>query len=358
MDIPDYSEYGFEDFLMDADFRTWVTQPTPDTDAFWRRFVATHPELRKTISEAIWAVEHLTIQPYRLSAGSQERIWQRLDATYDRVIAERSALVDDESDSVVRPMPMLGRTWFRVAASLTGALLMAGAVWYTTRPPVQHTIQTALTEMKRVTLPDGSVVTLNRNSSLTYTDNWNEDRPREVWVDGEAFFAVQRHAATNATQPTRPSDAFIVHTNMMNVEVLGTKFDVNTRRGKARVVLNEGKVKLTRQREGVEESMMMRPGDLVDVIPAKEGFVKRRVKADNYDAWKSGQLQFDQTTIAEIIDVLEDTYGWQVTLNAPKLGKQTFSATVPASQPDLLLALLTESFGVKIRRHGNTVTID
>lgn len=352
MEVPDYSDYGFEDFLMDADFRAWVKSPTPETDAFWQRFAAAHPELQATMQEAAWAVEHLTIGPHELPAESRRRIWQVLSRRYDQQYPAPA----DQNDVPVRRLPSWRQTRFRVAASLTGALLVAGLGWYTLALTRRHTIETAYGETRHVTLPDGSTVTLNRNSSLTYTDNWTADKPREVWVSGEAFFAVHRHAAPAATAPTKPSDAFIVHTDLMNVEVLGTQFDVNTRRGKTRVVLNEGKVKLTRQ--GATESLLMRPGDLVDATAETRGFTKRQVNVDSYDAWRDGQLRFDQTPIGDIITGLEDVYGWQVELRRPKLAKQTFTATVPADKPDLLLALLTESFGLHIHRRGSRVTIE
>ncbi|CCH02195.1 anti-FecI sigma factor, FecR [Fibrella aestuarina BUZ 2] len=351
MEVPDYSEYGFEDFLMDADFRAWVQQPTPETDAFWRRFAAAHPELQATMEDAAWAVEHFTIRPHTLPDASRQRIWATLSRHYD----QRYAAAAPADETPVLRLPIWRQSWFRVAASLTGALLV-GLGWYTLNVPGRHTIETAYTETKQVTLPDGSTVTLNRNSSLTYADDWSADKPREVWVSGEAFFSVHRHAAPTATAPTRPSDAFIVHTDLTNVEVLGTQFDVNTRRGKTRVVLNEGKVKLTRP--GANESLLMQPGDLVDVSPSATGFQKRRVDVDSYDAWRDGQLRFDQTPIRDIISGLEDIYGWHISLRRPNLASQTFTATVPADNPDLLLSLLTESFGLHIHRRGSVVTIE
>lgn len=351
MEVPDYGEYGFEDFLMDADFRAWVQQPTPETDAFWRRFAAAHPELQGTMEDAAWAIEHFTIRPHTLSDASQQRIWATLNRQYDQQYPAGTS----SDETPVLPLPIWRQAWFRVAASLTGGLLI-GLTWYLSNVPSQHTIKTAYTETKQITLPDGSTVTLNRNSSLTYADDWRTDKPREVWVSGEAFFSVHRQAAPSASSPGKPSDTFIVHTALTNVEVLGTQFDVNTRRGKTRVVLNEGKVKLTRP--GASESLLMQPGDMVDVAPATTGFEKQRVDVGHYDAWRDGQLRFDQTAIRDILAGLEDSYGLQITLRRPDLANRTFTATVPAARPDLLLSLLANSFGLHIHQRGSVVTID
>ncbi|GAB3575378.1 hypothetical protein GCM10027578_39480 [Spirosoma luteolum] len=349
MEIPDYSDYSFDDFLMDADFRAWVTHPTPETQAFWSGYMAAHPEQQKTVEEAIWAVQHLTIRPHPFPDESRQRIWQVLDQHYDQQRRPEAAVV-----------PLTTTRWgrWRVAASLAGGLVLAGLGWYALRQPATHTIRTAYTETKQITLPDQSVVTLNRNSSLTYRDDWSADAPRAVWVTGEAFFAVHRQAPAGVTQARQPADRFIVHTEQTDVEVLGTQFDVNTRRGKTRVVLNEGKVKLTRQRAGVEESLLMQPGDRVEVEPVRPGFVRQRVDVRQYDAWRNGQLRFDQTSIADILTTLEDTYGWRISLRNPRLGAQTFTATVPAGQPELVLTLLAESFNLHIHRTGGVVTID
>lgn len=79
-------------------------------------------------------------------------------------------------------------------------------------------------EQRVVELPDHSVVSLNANSTLRFRNDWSQANTlREVWLDGEAFFSVQKQEG--AAGPAK----FIVHTNDLDVEVLGTRFNVSNR---------------------------------------------------------------------------------------------------------------------------------
>src|SRR6185437_3682694 len=109
-----------------------------------------------------------------------------------------------------------------VAASLTAVAF--GIWWIGARTGhLQYSeIRTGYGEIKSVLLPDSSVVTLNANSKLRIPEQWTEASGRQVWLEGEAYFAVQKKAAT--------AEKFVVHTTEVDVEVLGTKFNVNARR--------------------------------------------------------------------------------------------------------------------------------
>ncbi len=80
---------------------------------------------------------------------------------------------------------------WKVAAAFIGMLFLAGIGWWY----YDYEIRTALYattfgEVKNITLPDGTGVVLNANSSLRVSDNTSEDSVREVWLEGEAFFSV------------------------------------------------------------------------------------------------------------------------------------------------------------------------
>src|SRR5690606_15777064 len=103
-------------------------------------------------------------------------------------------------------------------------------------------------ETRKINLPDGSLVVLNANSELKYESNWQQAPMREVWLQGEAFFEVVK---------TTEEKQFIVHTGSLDVEVLGTQFNVHNRHQKVQVVLSSGKVKL--QPLERQESLLMNP---------------------------------------------------------------------------------------------------
>ncbi len=133
--------------------------------------------------------------------------------------------------------PALFYKGFRWAAVVSLIMLLAGAGWVGGKEHLLYrTYRTGAGETKNLLLADHSRVTLNANTSLKVSRNWFSGDRREVWLTGEAFFNIQK---------TPDRQRFTVHTATLTVEVLGTKFNVTDRRRKTRVVLQEGKVKVT-----------------------------------------------------------------------------------------------------------------
>ena len=97
------------------------------------------------------------------------------------------------------------------------------------------TLHTAFGQRKELTLPDGSKIILNANSTLKYPAEWNAGTPRRFELAGEASFEV-------VDRPEGLQDDFIVYTEDGFVSVLGTQFVVAERGAGTRVVLGEGKV--------------------------------------------------------------------------------------------------------------------
>ena len=118
-------------------------------------------------------------------------------------------------------------------------------------------------------------------------EQWNDADGRQVWLEGEAYFQVQKKPST--------VEKFIVHTRQVDVEVLGTRFNVNTRRQRAVVSLEEGKVRLSVHGGDAavlekKSAMIMRPGQVV-VIGVDR---KASINSDKDVATRSG---LDQTCL-------------------------------------------------------------
>jgi transmembrane sensor len=250
-----------------------------------------------------------------------------------------------------RPVAAPAPQWRRwaAAAAVAGAVL-GGSGWLLThRAPASQTLATAYGQTRTVQLADGTSVTLNGHSTLRYPAAWTPGKPREVWLDGEGYFAVQ-HQADN--------QRFVVHTPAgFNVEVLGTKFTVSRRQDRGRVVLLSGKVRVhfdDHQRPDV----LLAPGELVEtreVRPAEPVVMAyRKVRsAAAYASWKDAELVLDETTIAELAARLQDTYGLEVEVDTPELNQRKVTGTLPVRDLDVLLQSLEETLHVKAKRQGN-----
>ncbi|WP_210520399.1 FecR family protein [Hymenobacter terricola] len=247
-------------------------------------------------------------------------------------------------------MPEAAPMWRRWAAAAAVAGTLAGGGWllYSQRPVAPVEMATSYGQTQLLQLPDGSQVTLNGHSKLRYPAKWAKNRPREVWLDGEGYFAVQ-HMPNN--------QRFVVHTRAgFSVEVLGTKFTVNRRRDQARVVLLSGKVRIDFD-DPQRTDVIMKPGELVETHDAQPAaVVHKAVRPAAYTAWKDDRLVLDETPIAELATRLEDTYGIEVAAS-PELSARKVTGTIPVRDLDVLLLALEEAFHLKATREGNRITL-
>jgi transmembrane sensor len=240
-------------------------------------------------------------------------------------------------------------SWVRYAAVLTGICILGFAYWLV-KQPGDITAQTAFGETRTIILPDGSTVILNGNSSLRYQADWRSAQVREVWLDGEAFFSI-------AHLPGHQK--FIVNTaDNFNVEVLGTTFNVLKREQKTKVVLNTGKIKLNiRPDENREEYLVMNPGELVEFDNISTTYIRRRVNPEAHSSWKSNKMIFENTSLSEILLLLEHTYGLQVEVSDTSLLHQKLNGTIPNENVDVLLEGLSHLFNLQISRNNQKIII-
>jgi transmembrane sensor len=216
-------------------------------------------------------------------------------------------------------------------------------------------------EQRQVVLPDSSHVVLSARSTLKLAANWQPGQPREVWLQGEGYFDVRHTAAAELKQvAVAPANVkFTVHAGPLDVAVLGTQFTVLSHGNLTKVVLNSGQIQLSR-RAYHGGQLILKPGELAEYNAAQPTtpLTKRPVQAALYSAWTSGQLDFNDTPVADIIAVLQDTYNVRITVSDPALLRQKLTGSLPGSDLDGLLTSFSKSLDVKFRRQGNRVWLD
>ncbi len=309
--------------------RKWKTgQATPDEitrlEAWWQQalqdesYLASLPEGERQA----------------LKTGMYQDIWQRIGR---REKQEKPTPERPDAGKTV-PFKPVRRVYWRVAAAV--ALLIAVGtllVRLATRDTL-HREQTAYGVRKEITLPDRSTVVLNGNSSLAYAPGWAEGQPREVWLEGEAYFSVQ-HTATH--------QRFTVHmADQLQVEVLGTKFNVQHRRGVTEVVLQEGKVKVSDQ----AQVYTMQPGEMVRRSARSPRLTTRRVNPQVATAWKDNLLIFRDATIQSVVEQLGDSHGIRVEFQNQDIKNELFNGSVPADSVALFFTKLEKLYSVEVSR--------
>ncbi len=314
------------------------------------------PPLQRTMI-AEWLQQPANQLTYMTWLDEWERQHLQYLADEDTAFAQLSARIKDlEQQSATAetpPVPIIRRLGFfgpsrwLIAASVT---LMLGAGAYLMRNQLLFKeIETAYGETRRFTLPDGSEVTLNAHSSLRLPRFGFGDKSRTVWLTGEAAFTV-RHTATN--------QRFIVHTNRgLDVEVLGTEFNVYDRPGGTKVVLSKGAIQLSyRNAAKTVHQLRLKPGDAVSLNTAGKLEQSRLPEPAVSTAWREHRFVFKSTSVSEIAELLRDNYNLEVVLKNPDLASRTVSGSFQADDADEFLQVVAELLEINYRQKENTVT--
>lgn len=152
-----------------------------------------------------------------------------------------------------------------------------------------------------LTLNDGTKVWVNAASELSYKANFDK-KERRVILKGEAYFEV-------AKDVHRP---FIVETNHINIQAIGTAFNVNSYRANTRVSLTEGKLKVSNE----EHEIYMNAGSETEIIEKKLKTFPLASKAEA-TAFKDGYFYFKNKDMQQILDEISRWYGIQVDCKIP-----------------------------------------
>lgn len=330
-----------EDLILDAQFISWVKKPDTVNGQFWLEWASKSEENQIILDQAKAIILELAKDEDEPLQEELNDLWQRIEATNETFDKEKA------KQNIPYQKLRFIKTWQKVAAILLCFGIAVTLILLIINQKVN--VSTQYAENQKIQLPDGSYVVLNANSSVSFNDDWDEQSAREVWLEGEAFFSVT-HKANH--------QKFIVHTNDLDVQVLGTKFNVNARATKTRVVLNSGKVKLFLHQNNLNKEVDMKPGELVDFSSNHKAFIKKTVKTQVFSAWVNKELVFEDTSLGEIAQLLEDNYGYKVKFVNEELANLTFTGTADTENISLLFTILQKTFNITIQKQGNNLIIN
>jgi len=231
--------------------------------------------------------EVIVQQPVDVAPGSEGAILTLADG--------KQIMLDRVKDSVVA---LQGGTTARV---VNGELVYEGKG----SEAVFNSMSTPKGRQYNLTLPDGTQVWLNSESSIRYPTVFN-GKERRVEVTGEAYFSVSR----NNKMP------FIVNVDRQaDIQVLGTEFNVNSYANEASIntTLLEGSVRV----KANKLSQILTPGQQAQVGQDKKIRLVKDVDIDKVIAWKNGYFNFNDADLHEIMRQLERWYDIEVVYAKP-----------------------------------------
>lgn len=195
----------------------------------------------------------------------------------------------------------------------------------------------------QITLPDNSIVWLNSNSKLVYSSS--SKKQRNVRLIGEAFFKVSKDV-------TRP---FIVNSENLSIEVLGTSFNVKAPKGAKTIetILLEGSVKLSAPE--LQTSYYLKPNE--KAIYSTQAKTVKVIPVEDTDEvlWKDNVFYFDSETLDEVVRRLEDWYGKKIVIESHSSRNELISGSFKGQDLNTILKVFKIQFGLNYKIKNDTI---
>lgn len=341
MTSADYARFSLTEFLEDDYFLQWVTARDERNDSFWKGFMLEYPEQESVVRQASAIVQVYRAQDSFNNDARLEHVWDRISSSVSRV-------------SLV---PARQKNWLlaKVAAAVLLLVCAGVVVSYYSRDRVVSVL-TAYGEVKAVTLPDQSIVMLNGNSILTYRNDWSSSHQREVWIRGEAYFDV-KHLNQDTTD-IKAGERFIVHGDEMDIEVLGTSFNVKSRRNKTNIALLTGKIEVTYRAASMPSAgLVMLPGDYVEYAGHELLTKKKLLRPHKTATWTVREITFTDPSVGDILETLQDNYGYAINLGDRELLELKIEGEISVTSVPELLAVVSSTLGIRIEESGKEIII-
>ncbi|HEY4206426.1 MAG TPA: FecR domain-containing protein [Puia sp.] len=252
----------------------------------------------------------------------------------------------------------IGRGRWMVSIGVAASLLLAvSAIYLLSTKPVGATANEVTTKrgsVSRVTLPDGTQVWLNSDSKLSYLGDFT--KVREVSLSGEAFFDV-------AKDESRP---FIIHTDKINVRVLGTAFNVKSYPADEAVeaTLIRGKIEVTFN-DRPTEKIILKPNERLVVSSGRKA--KPVMTLDNITpirdsivaqtAWIQNEIAFSDESLLNISHMLERRFDVAFQFTNEEVKSYAYTGIYEQESLRKILEVLSMSQKFTYSIEGRTVTI-
>jgi transmembrane sensor len=219
----------------------------------------------------------------------------------------------------------------------------------TTATVLYHTISVPRGGQYKMVLADGTKVWLNASSSLRFPNIFT-GRDRAVELTGEGYFEV----AYNSQQP------FSVQVGEMQVEVLGTHFNINSFADEPQVktTLIEGSVRVSLPGQ-YQGSVVLRPGEqaqLSNEQKSSQFVVVRGVDTEAILSWKNGWFEFDKTDLKTIMRQISRWYNIEVVYEGT-LPDEEFGGRISRKLPLSQILQSLETAGVRFQLRGRILTV-
>lgn len=210
-----------------------------------------------------------------------------------------------------------------------------------------YIVSSGIQNMQSVSLPDGTEVQLGPGSKLTYPSEFSSGK-REVSLDGQAFFDVYKN-------PRKP---FVVHTADMDIEALGTAFEVFSYgiENKSEAILLNGKIRVNcnGSLNNKNSGYLLSPDEKIVFDKRNNSVSVENVDADKYTVWRKQRiLSFENEKLSMVIPRLEQWYGRKIMCQQDLTDTYRFTFKIRDESLERILFMMEASSPLKYKETSN-----
>lgn len=286
---------------------------------------------------------------------SLREAWESAEASpsdADR-LDELKVRIDQQLFPSHRVVPLYWKV-LRIAAAVLLPLFMIATVYLyqenTVLSQKDFVATTGKGEQVTISLPDGTQVTLNAESRLSYNlSNFNSDERRVVF-DGEGYFRVAKN----------PFSPFSISAKGLKVSVLGTTFNLRARSADAtaELSLEEGSVRFQSLKTG--QGVILSPNQtaILDQIHGTV-IVEESSYTTDASAWRRGELAFRNVPFAEVLKELEEVYHVSIAIETEEIDYQDdlFTGVLSRTNINEALEVIEHSYHLKATLKDGKITL-
>ncbi len=337
-------------------------------------WIGENPDHRRYFEE-LKDYYHFTRVTRKPSGFSREAGWNRVMAqAYRQLYEKEKENIEPARIRLIRNLIYLS------AASVILAFLVGNFTGFFDRSEKQvavyrvfHEVNVPLGSKSQLTLPDGTKIWLNAGSSLRYPVNFING-PREVYLEGEAYFDVTRDK----------SNPFYVKTTEISIRVLGTTFNVKSYREdktiEATLVSGSIEIETFREKDGSKETIKLAPNQritlskddrrwsvlenlseshpgLLKPLPVKSILIEKKINPESEIAWKDKRLVFSNERFDNIIVKMERWYDVKINLADEQLKEYRYTGTFQDETIEQALEALRLATSFKYTINKNEIKI-
>jgi transmembrane sensor len=235
------------------------------------------------------------------------------------------------------------KTFFRIAASVVVVLTFSFILYLNFRSEISSSVTISTTDsLKRITFPDNSIAVLNQNTTISYPETFNKTFREVRLSEGEAFFSIEH----------LEKKPFIIYTEVANIKVIGTAFNVMLGKNSLEVSVEEGKVLVF----NAIDSLYIGPGNLATIDPGRT-FHHVNSSDPNTWAYATHKFVFKDTPLREVFNYVEKAQLCSIQIQNKDIENCKLTATFDSVSTDYMLTLITEALNLTVTKNDNTFTV-